>query len=322
MNTEHELLKLLSDGNLHSGQELADLMGISRTAVWKHLNKIRSKYLEISTVKGKGYQLERPIELLHEDSIRRKIRKDINRHLHSIQVLYETESTNNLLLDLYPAHGRVVIAEYQHAGKGRGENVWLSGLAGSLCLSIGWHYEAIPGDYNAISLATGVVVAKCLEKITGNSMQLKWPNDLIYDRCKLGGILIESRGQHAGVVDLVIGVGINFSLPEQLLRKINQSVIDISRLSDRSFSRNEIAAEIINELINLLSVFPDRGFNHYIEDWRRRDIGKGCDAELLLPGKKISGQILDIDENGNLIMSNNNKLLKFSSGELSLRLIN
>jgi BirA family biotin operon repressor/biotin-[acetyl-CoA-carboxylase] ligase len=140
MTREYELLKILADGKLHSGQELAENMGVSRTAIWKHLNKIRSKNLDICTFKGKGYQLSRQIELLQHDVITRKIRSEVNHHLHSVQLLYETGSTNKLLMNMHPAHGRVIIAEYQYAGRGRSGNVWLSGLAGSLCMSgLCWH---------------------------------------------------------------------------------------------------------------------------------------------------------------------------------------
>ena len=322
MTTEYKLLKVLSDGNLHSGQKIADQMGVSRTAVWKHLKKIRSKSLDVYTVRGKGYRLEGPLELLQEDLIAKKIRKEVSQYLHSVQVVYETDSTNNILLEQQDVQGRVIIAEYQHAGKGRGENIWLSGLAGSLCLSIGWHYEAIPSNFNAISLATGVVLARCIEKFTGVTIQLKWPNDLIHHRSKLGGVLIESRGQHAGIVDVVVGIGINFRLPTPLRQMISQNVTDLSSLWGETLSRNDIAAEIINETVNLLSTFPERGFNHYIDEWRMRDSGKDCEASLYLPGKQINGRIVDIDENGNLIMSTNDSLIKFGSGELSLRLLN
>jgi BirA family biotin operon repressor/biotin-[acetyl-CoA-carboxylase] ligase len=322
MTREYELLKILADGKLHSGQELAENMGVSRTAIWKHLNKIRSKNLDICTFKGKGYQLSRQIELLQHDVITRKIRSEVNHHLHSVQLLYETGSTNKLLMNMHPAHGRVIIAEYQYAGRGRSGNVWLSGLAGSLCMSIAWHYDAIPNDFNAMSLAAGVVLAQCLEKFSGKSIQLKWPNDLIYGRSKLGGILIESKGQHAGEVDVVVGIGINFKLPEQLGRMINQNVTDLASVSSNTLSRNEIAAELINGIISFLSAYPKLGFNHYIDEWRKRDFGKDCEAELHLPGKKINGRIVDIDENGNLIMSADDRFMKFGSGELSLRVLN
>ncbi len=151
---------------------------------------------------------------------------------------------------------------------------------------------------------------------------LKWPNDIIHNRSKLGGILIESKGQHAGTVDVVVGIGINFNLPEELQLMIDQGVTDLERVSDRILSRNVIAAEIINEMISLLSAYPERGFNHYIDEWRKRDFGKGSDAELRLPDKNVYGRIIDIDENGNLIMSVRQKLTKYGSGELSLRLLN
>jgi BirA family biotin operon repressor/biotin-[acetyl-CoA-carboxylase] ligase len=168
----------------------------------------------------------------------------------------------------------------------------------------------------------GVVLAQCLEKFSGKSIQLKWPNDLIYGRSKLGGILIESKGQHAGEVDVVVGIGINFKLPEQLGRMINQNVTDLASVSSNTLSRNEIAAELINGIISFLSAYPKLGFNHYIDEWRKRDFGKDCEAELHLPGKKINGRIVDIDENGNLIMSADDRFMKFGSGELSLRVLN
>jgi BirA family transcriptional regulator, biotin operon repressor / biotin---[acetyl-CoA-carboxylase] ligase len=323
--SEIELLKILADGEMHSGQFLAETIGVSRTAIWKQLKKIRETNVEITSVRGQGYQLAQPLELLDENTIIEHLRPDIQNQLTSLRLYYKTTSTNKILLDRMDdktINGHVVIAEYQSEGRGRGGNKWLSGLGAGLYLSLGWHFDHLPKTFSALSLATGVVLAKCIEQVCGAIIQLKWPNDLVYDLSKLGGILIESRGQHAGMADVVIGIGINVKLSHRLSAQIPQATADLTGISGYQPSRNLLAGVIINNVIDLLTNYPNQGFDYYIDKWRELDICRGKQALLQFANKKIEGTVVDIDEQGNLLMSIAGKVVRYSSGDLSLRLVN
>jgi BirA family transcriptional regulator, biotin operon repressor / biotin---[acetyl-CoA-carboxylase] ligase len=322
--SEIELLRILADGELYSGQYLANKVGVSRTAIWKQINKIKEKNVKLIAIRGKGYQLEYPLELLNVNKIRDQLTPIVLQQLESIQVLYQTDSTNKVLMDALPntpIHARVVLAEYQSNGRGRGTNKWMSAPGMGLCISIAWHFDYMPKSFSALSLATGVVLANSLcQGEDGNRIQLKWPNDLIYNNAKLGGILIETRGQHAGSVDVVIGIGINININTQFSCLIDQKVTDLSTVYGNLPPRNYIASIIINNIFNLLAEYPQNGFEKYIGDWHQLDISKGKKAVLHSSGKKIVGTVNNIDDNGNLVMVVNGKKVKFSSGDLSLRL--
>jgi BirA family biotin operon repressor/biotin-[acetyl-CoA-carboxylase] ligase len=149
---------------------------------------------------------------------------------------------------------------------------------------------------------------------------LKWPNDLVHDGAKLGGILIESRGQLAGAVDVIIGIGINVHMPAGLAARIQQKVTDLTQVCGMRPSRNQLAAAIISRMFALLETYEEQGFQDYIKRWRELDITCGNNAVLLQSTGSSSGRVVDIDENGFLIMSVNGVLSRFSSGDLSLRI--
>jgi len=322
--SEAGLFEILADGQFHSGQELADSVGVSRTAVWKHLASLRDKGVEMLAVRGKGYRLTSPVERLDTKAIRGHLDNASAMMLQDLHVCYQLDSTNRLLRDRLshsPIHANVILAEFQTQGRGRGANQWLSAPGAGLCLSIGWHFESVPGTLSALSLATGVVLVECLAAIGPQPVRLKWPNDLVYAGAKLGGILIESRGQLAGAVDVIIGIGININMPARLAAGIAQDVTDLKQVFGFCPSRNLLAGSIINGMFRMLDNYARHGFESYINRWRGLDITRGNLAVLQQPAGNVTGRVVDIDENGFLIMSVDGTLSRYSSGELTLRVL-
>ena len=322
---EKALLTILADGKFHSGQQLANLLGVSRTAIWQQLNKVKEKELDLYSVQGRGYQLISPLELLDEKRILQYIGKSIRQVLSGIEVHYELPSTNQYLLSRLPSssvHKRVILAEYQSHGKGRGENRWLSALCSGLCLSVGWHFQTRPASLAALSLATGVVIANTIRKAGCQSINLKWPNDILSAGMKIGGILIESRSQIAGPVDVIIGIGINIKLPKNFSSHINQQVADLTSVAGISISRNKLAGSLIRNTLHMLSNYANEGFERYIDDWRKLDFARGKKVILKQEEKMITGQIVDIDEHGCILISVAGKLEKYNSGDLTVRIVN
>lgn len=322
--SESGLFKILADGQFHSGQELADSVGVSRTAVWKHLASLRDKGVELVAVRGKGYRLDSRVELLETQTIRAHLHSTSAMILQELNVCYQLDSTSRVLRDQLshsPIHANVILAEYQKQGRGRGANQWWSAPGAGLCLSIGWHFESVPGTLSALSLATGVVLVECLAAVGRQRIRLKWPNDLVYASAKLGGILIESRGQLAGAVDVIIGIGINIDMPAGLASGIAQPVTDLKQVYGFCPSRNLLAGSIINGMFDMLHNYTRHGFESYIERWRQLDITRGNMAVLHQPVGNVTGQVVDIDENGFLIMSVDGTLSRYSSGDLSLRVL-
>jgi BirA family biotin operon repressor/biotin-[acetyl-CoA-carboxylase] ligase len=320
-----QVLAALADGEFHSGQQLAEATGVTRSAVWKQIRRLADLGLEVEGVTGRGYRLAAPLELLDTAGIRCGLDPGAWEVPVDIETLFEINSTSGYLLDALGAdsiHGRAVLAEYQTAGRGRRGNPWLAAPASGLCLSLGWHYESAPASLTCLSLAAGVAVAGALRGEGCPGVQLKWPNDVLVDGAKLAGILIESHAQGAGPCDVVIGVGVNVHLPEQLERTLDRRVTDLERvLAPVTPSRNRLAARLINALVAMLKRYDSDGFSSFLEAWRELDYAAGREAVLLLPGQQTAGRVVGIDENGLLIMAIEGERRKFSSGELSLRIV-
>lgn len=315
------LLECLLDNSRHSGGRLATQAGVSRTAIWQGIKRLRRLGLTISAKHGQGYRLEDPVELLDETALRRELGPKAG--ALRLEILFDTDSTNNRLTASFGRpdfHGRIVLAEHQRTGKGRRGRTWASPLGGGLCLSIGWRFEAPPASLNALSLACGVAVIDALEGLGLSGLGLKWPNDIMRAGGKLGGILLESRSETAATCDVAIGIGLNIRLPEAVRAGIDQPVADLSSCLSQAPSRNRLAGKIIAEQLSMLTRVAEQGLGEYLRKWRTLDCFSGRRARLLLPGQALRGEVRGVDDNGLLLMQiDGGPLRTFSSGELSLR---
>jgi BirA family transcriptional regulator, biotin operon repressor / biotin---[acetyl-CoA-carboxylase] ligase len=318
------LLSIISDGNVHSGQELADQLGISRAAIWKSIKYLQSLGLKIDAIRGKGYCLDREIDLLSSQQIKKMMTSSIKKHCREIEILFNTESTNSYLwncLNTEQIYGKVVLAEYQSKGRGRRGNQWVSPVASGIYLSIGWRLEIATGTLGLLSLCIGVAVARALCAINLSKVGLKWPNDIIVDNKKLGGILLEMRGEASGPVDIVIGIGINYELPESARLNIDQDVTDICSNTTQRLSRNKITAIILSNVIEILVELESSANSTLIDEWRKFDCYVNKKARLLIGDKEIEGVLKGVDNQGALLMSVNGKIETYMSGEVSLRVV-
>jgi BirA family biotin operon repressor/biotin-[acetyl-CoA-carboxylase] ligase len=316
------LLQALADGKFHSGAQLARNSGRSRTAVWKQIRVLSDMGLEIFAVRGKGYRLARPVDLLSDAEILRLMSAAARRRIVELEVRFLTGSTNQLLLDLPNPHGRVVLSEYQTAGRGRRGNRWLSTPASGLCLSLGWRFEAAPAGLMPVSLMTGVALVRALAELGVRNTGLKWPNDVIWRDAKLAGILVESRGQAGGAMDVVVGIGLNIRLTPALHRQLDQPAVDLYTAIDALPSRNRVAATVIANVLQMLGDCDAGTAVSYMQEWRRHDIAIGRRARLSLPGQAdVVGTVIDVDQSGMLSLRVRDSVRRFSSGELSLRVI-
>ncbi len=323
--TRARLLGVLADGHFHSGQTLADEAGISRTAVWKHVRSLRQRGLDVFAVSGHGYRLAEPLDLLDSQAIIAGLDERASGHVSNVTVSHEIDSTNRFLLDITPAdsaHGHVCLAEYQSAGRGRHGQQWRSPIAAGLYLSIGWRVDGMAEPLTGLSLAAGVAATRALATCGVHGVELKWPNDLISAGRKLGGILLQVRGEITGPCLWVLGIGINVRLPTAVIEDIDQPVIDLAHLAGSAAalpSRSRLAAALINELIACLQDYPRTGFKPYSGDWQRHDAMSGRRVTLTTGNRQISGQMVGVDISGALLLAIDGQVQRFAAGELSLR---
>jgi len=326
ISLRQRLIGLLADGKFHSGERLARSLGVSRTAVWKHLQAVGEFGLELHKVPNRGYRLAQPIDLLSKEAILRRIPAPTRRKLRSLKVLLQTDSTNARLLalsDLPAGKADVCIAEHQTAGRGRRGRVWLAPFGSGICLSLSWLFPEPPRQLSALSLAVGVALLRALESRGAEKVQLKWPNDVLADGRKLGGILCELRAESAGPAYVAIGVGLNARLTAATRREIAASGVEAADLNDvldaKKVARNAIAAAIIAALIAALEEFQQTGLQTFVNDWRHADALHGAAVRVVVGEDIHRGLARGIDVDGALMLETPAGLLRFISGEVSVR---
>ena len=325
MHLRRQILDILADGRFHSGEELGDVLGISRMAVWKHIHLLRECGVAMDVIKGKGYRFPSSVELLDADAIKAAIRPETSRQLAGIETLFEVDSTNNRLrqkaLEGAPS-GLVCLAEMQSAGRGRRNRNWVSPFASNLYLSVLLRSECGIAGLGGMSLVCGVAVLRCLEQFGIASGGLKWPNDILVDDLKLAGILIDVTGEATGSCAVVVGVGINVAMPVQASERIGQPWTDLCTLAGmEKFPRNLLAARTLDCLLAAIDEFMASGLQGFLDDWSRYDVMAGRQVDVHLPDRTVSGRACGIDETGALLVETTGGPRRFSSGEVSVRAV-
>ncbi|MEA1051399.1 biotin--[acetyl-CoA-carboxylase] ligase [Lamprobacter modestohalophilus] len=345
-----EIIRLLADGKPCSGETIATAVGVSRAAVWKILHQLDAEFgLGIESVRGQGYRLPEPIELLSSEAIQAQLDAQARQRISVLEILDQVDSTNAYLLapgrrtalaamssarsarDCGPGlavdaggicadAGEICLAERQSAGRGRLGRRWVSPFGRNIYLSILWRYPLAPAQLGGLSLACGVAVAQALDKLGVEGVGLKWPNDVHWQRRKLAGLLLEVAGEAQGPSLVVVGVGLNLRLRAEEAAAIDQPWVDLCEVcGDRMPGRNALAAALIERLTATLSRYTDAGLAPFLEDWRRLDAYQGESVSLLNGQQRIQGRYCGIDAQGNLLLETDAGRRTFAAGEVSLR---
>ena len=319
-----ELLRVLSNGTFHSGQSLGNHFGVSRTAICQTVHKLAEYGIEIDAVSGRGYRLKSPLELLDSATILQGMSELNRRCIPRIEIFSHIDSTNDYLLQQAPLGapaGLVCMAEYQSAGKGRRGRRWVSPFGRNLYLSLLWRFESSSSEISGLSLLIGVAVAGVIRSFGIQEACLKWPNDVLYQGRKLAGILLEMSGELGGRCYVVVGVGINLSIPEVDGQSIEQPWIDITQiLANATPSRNQLAAKIIESIVDKLNLFERQGLKGLAQAWHAYDCFYHKTVSLRQPSGDIVGTACGIDEQGRLRLQKDGVEHVYAAGEISMRI--
>lgn len=310
------MLRILSDGKFHSGEEIAKTLGVSRSSAWNAAKSIEEAGLALFRVKGRGYRLEKAFEWLD----RGKIVRMLGRHPLDIEILDEIDSTNSELLKRNGPHGKVVAAELQTMGRGRMGKPWVGEPGGSLTFSLAWKFDRGAGFLSGLSLAVGIALARAMKDCGIEGIKLKWPNDVLYNFHKLAGTLIEVKGDMLGPTLAVIGIGINFSLSDKAKESIDQAVIGIESMPVDNPGRNRLLSAILARLCDVLEIFEKSGFSPFKEEWSCLNAYDSKPVRVKLPSGKVEeGTLFGLSDNGEILIDSKHGRLAFASGEVSLR---
>ncbi|MCA1931852.1 bifunctional biotin--[acetyl-CoA-carboxylase] ligase/biotin operon repressor BirA [Rheinheimera sp.] len=316
---QRQLVLYLADGALCSGQWLGEQLGISRTAVAKHLEQLQRHGLDLYKIKGKGYRLAQPVHLLDAAQIKAQQQQSAPVWVQSV-----TDSTNSQLMQKLKEgvaleKGTVLVAEAQTAGRGRRGKQWFSPFGCNLYFSMYWQLEQGIQAAMGLSLVVGLAVAKVLQQQWQLPVRLKWPNDLYIEHKKLGGILVELAGQTHAQCDVVIGLGLNIRMPEQTDREVDQPWADLTSALGKPIDRNLLVVLLQHQLVQELRQFSQHGFSGYVQDFNQLDQFSGEQVTLSSGNQSTTGFCAGVDAQGGLVLEINGQKQSFYGGELSLR---
>ena len=228
------------------------------------------------------------------------------------------ESTNKECQQL-AQHGSIVLAERQTAGRGRRGNVWHSPLASNIYCSIGLQKTLEARYLGLLSLQVGICIAQVLREQGFDAAELKWPNDVLLDGKKLGGILIETRALTVDTFFLVIGFGLNVHLDESTIQAINQPAVSLSQHSARAINRQLLLAEIISRIMNSIMQFDLHRIDALLIEFNQYDCLRGLPVVVKNAGQEIHGVHLGIAKTGEIQVRTDRGVELFSAAEISLR---
>ncbi|MEQ4706525.1 bifunctional biotin--[acetyl-CoA-carboxylase] ligase/biotin operon repressor BirA [Providencia huaxiensis] len=317
-NIPLQLIDILADALVHSGEQLGEQLGMTRSAINKHIKTLRSWGLNIETIAGKGYKLPYQINLLSKEAIKKQV--------DGVNIIVEPviDSTNQYMLERINSlkSGDTCLAEYQSAGRGRRGRQWISPFGCNLYLSMYWKLDQGPAAAVGLSLVVGIVIAEALNKISQDKVKVKWPNDLYMNDKKLAGILVELTGKTGDAAHIIIGIGINIGMNKNNIENANTITQEWSSLRDEveNIERNELSANIIKSLRKSLVIFEREGLKPFLERWFKLDNFLNRPVKLLIGNDIITGVERGINDQGALLLQkDNDEIIPYIGGEISLR---
>jgi BirA family transcriptional regulator, biotin operon repressor / biotin---[acetyl-CoA-carboxylase] ligase len=321
---QKQLLKQLADGKFHSGAALAKIAGLSRGSVWKYLQALSEYGLDFNAVTGKGYRLNHPLQLLDPDALHALLTEEAQQNLR-MEIHDSLDSTNSYLMHRAAQgapSGLACLSEYQTAGKGRRGRQWASPFGQNIYLSLLCRYQEGPATLGGLSLAVGVAAVRALQDIGVHDIGLKWPNDIYYQRQKLGGILVEVSGDGNGPCHAVIGIGLNLLLTGEQAAGIDQAWTDLRHINGQNayLLRNRLAAALLNRISAAAMAFHSADCSEVLQQWRQYDCLKGLPVQLTIGEQRLGGVAAGIDEQGLLWLEHaDGQRRAYASGEVSVK---
>jgi BirA family biotin operon repressor/biotin-[acetyl-CoA-carboxylase] ligase len=313
-----DVLRCLNHDGFVSGEAVAARLGCSRATVHNAVQEAGRLGVVIHAVPGRGYRLAGAVDWLRPEALA------VGLEPLGLSVHYADQmtSTNSFLLDLARnggPHRAVAITEWQTAGRGRRGRSWLAPLGNGLTFSLLWRSARPAVELSGLSLAVGVILVKALRALGLVRAAVKWPNDIVVERAKLAGVLIELTGDMLGPSVAVIGVGINIRGGSELGRALDQPVTDLSTHLG-SVDRNTLFLDLVSRLDDGLKTFEQKGFAAFQADWNASHAYADAAVNLLTgQGSLITGRARGVDASGALLLETTSGLRLFHSGEVSLR---
>ena len=294
-----QIFKDKTDGYV-SGEDLSAELKVSRAAIWKHIEKLRSDGYGIDAVPHLGYRLVSiPDRMLTFELQWGLATKTIGKKIFCYKSI---ESTNNMAYKSAEdgvAEGAVIVAEHQTKGKGRLGRSWISPGRVGVYLSCILRPDILPVEVPKITLVSAVACAKAIREVTGLKALIKWPNDILIDHKKVCGILTEIKAEQDRVNFVIVGIGINANTSK---KDLPAEATSLKEQLGEKVSRIKLTQALLVELENYYTLFNKKGFAPIIDDWHNFSGILGARVSVACHNRRIEGQVQDIDKDGALII--------------------
>ncbi|OIK12312.1 BirA family transcriptional regulator, biotin operon repressor / biotin-[acetyl-CoA-carboxylase] ligase [Bacillus sp. OV322] len=293
-----------ADGEFISGQEIAEHMGCSRTAVWKHIESLRGEGYVLEAVRKKGYKIVSTPEKVTADEIQLGMKTSrFGKVIHYEETVDSTQKIAHRLSNEGAAEGTLIVAEEQTGGKGRLLRSWhspkYSGVWMSLILRPNIPFHEAP----QLTLLAAVAVVQAIEEMTELKPEIKWPNDVLINKKKVTGILTELQAEADRIHSVIIGIGINVNqkledFPEELHAKASS----LSMEEGKNISRAGLIQQVLLKLEKLYDLYLTKGFAPVKIMWESYAISLGKEITATTLNETIKGKALGITDEGVLLV--------------------
>ncbi len=323
MSTKIKILEFLEKNRdiAVSGEQLAEDLKISRSAVWKAINELKKEGYAISASTNRGYTLSGYSDKISAEGIRVYLDAPLA-NIFVYDCLASTNITASGLAQEGAPHGTVVIANTQTAGKGRMGRSFYSPADNGVYMSLLLRPNLSAQSGPLVTTAAAVAVCRAIEKTLELNTEIKWVNDVLLNGKKICGILTEGLMdfESSTVGHMVVGIGVNVwagEFPAELSQKACALKPAAITHGEGFVARNRLIAEVINEMMKLLENIESREF---INEYRKRSVVIGKDILILRGNDNITAKALDVDDNGGLVVRfEDGSTQTLTSGEISIR---
>lgn len=304
--SEAELLRLLKLGSpgYSSGQAISDGLGISRTAVWKHIKALRAMGFAIKAVPSKGYALDTMRLPFNGVEIASTLSSAlVGRKIYFYESLSSTSIKAFELARAGEAEGAVVIAETQTGGKGRVGRRWESPSGVNLYASVILRPDVAPSNAHELTFVSAVAVAEAVASLTGARPEVKWPNDILIDGRKAAGILLEMSSETDRVNFVVAGIGLNVNSRSQMYSEdVGARAISLSEKTGMLLDRAEVARRVFTSIDKWYRIYFEKGFASVLGEWRGYFSSVGAEVRVASFGKILEGVCVGVGSDGALLL--------------------
>ncbi len=316
-----KIVNILNDTQFHAGDEIGNKLGITRSAIWKAIKKLNKYQIKVTSIKGKGYAMQEPLVLLDDKKIKQvldpAIKKDID-----LTLLETTDSTNNYLKKISSKNRfKICLAEHLTQARGRFQRAWHAPFGQNIYLSCQYRFAKDLSELAGLSLVIGLAIIKTLHEFgLNNKIMIKWPNDILWQRRKLAGTLIEVSAETHGHCEAMIGIGLNVNMLDADNDVVSQPWASLRQIQNKYFDRNVVVAALINHLVNYIQQFELHGLAHFMEEWNASDCLLGQSVTIINGKEEVQGLAQGINEQGHLLLKlPNGRTHAFSSGDASVK---